>query len=334
MKELSLTCFLIAIILFSGCTQKSGQITPVVDHHMHIRSQSAAKILSEFQSPKNDTVKATSADDAIRLLDSAGIEKGTLLSLAYFYGMPDINVKNEYAKVRAENNYVSSEAAKFSGRLYAFCSVNPLAEYAIEEINRCADHGGFTGLKLHFGNSDVDLRNDDHLQQVGRVFREADNLKFPVVVHMWTRHKNYGKRDAKIFLNDVLARVPDLTVQIAHLGGAGLFSASTDSLMGIFESAVKSHPEVMDEDITFDLGAAAANPELAFATGDSTKAKVIQKRNRMLVEQVQEIGPEYFVFGSDWWARNPVGYVELLRSLSLNRKQLSTLLTNTAPYVK
>ena len=41
-----------------------------------------------------------------------------------------------------------------------FCSVNPLKDYAIEELARCAKDPQLQlhiGLKLHFGNSDVDL---------------------------------------------------------------------------------------------------------------------------------------------------------------------------------
>ena len=43
-------------------------------------------------------------------------------------------------------------------RLVAFCSVNPLKDYALEEIARCGrDPRLSAGLKLHFGNSDVNL---------------------------------------------------------------------------------------------------------------------------------------------------------------------------------
>ena len=46
----------------------------------------------------------------------------------------------------------------------AFCSVNPLRPYALEEIARCArDPRLRNGLKLHFGNSDVDVDNPEQL---------------------------------------------------------------------------------------------------------------------------------------------------------------------------
>jgi hypothetical protein len=42
-------------------------------------------------------------------------------------------------------------------RLRGFCGVNPLRDYALDELARCAEQPGLRhvahGLKLHFGNS-------------------------------------------------------------------------------------------------------------------------------------------------------------------------------------
>jgi len=99
------------------------------------------------------------AAEVLAALDSAGVARAAVLSSAYLFGMPDVGFENQQASVMAENDYVSREVAKHRERLVGFCSVNPLAEYAMSEVTRCSTLPGMVGLKLHFANSDVDLRN-------------------------------------------------------------------------------------------------------------------------------------------------------------------------------
>jgi predicted TIM-barrel fold metal-dependent hydrolase len=55
--------------------------------------------------------------------------------------------------VRAENDWVAQEVARYPDRLVAFCGVSPLEDYALEEIDRCSTMQNLTGLKLHPGNA-------------------------------------------------------------------------------------------------------------------------------------------------------------------------------------
>src|SRR3954471_24500307 len=90
-----------------------------------------------------------------------------LLSAAYIYGSPSRTVPDEYAKVRAENDWNGSQASRYPQRLRAFCGVNPLKDYALEELERCArDPLLNRGIKLHFGNSDVHLENPEHIARL------------------------------------------------------------------------------------------------------------------------------------------------------------------------
>jgi sirohydrochlorin ferrochelatase len=48
-----------------------------------------------------------------------------------------------------------------------------------------------------------------------------------IVVHMrssTTYRLPYGRDEARVFLNDILPEAPDVSVQIAHLAGAGGYS--------------------------------------------------------------------------------------------------------------
>src|SRR6185295_6155629 len=103
------------------------------------------------------------ADRLIHLLDSAGARRAVVLSEAYWFGSPlmpgidrSVSIADEQASVRAENDGVADQVARYPNRLVAFCSVNPLKSYAIQELERCAADPRFSGLKLHLANSDVD----------------------------------------------------------------------------------------------------------------------------------------------------------------------------------
>ena len=50
------------------------------------------------------------------------------------------------AAVRAENDFVAEEVAKFPDRLMGFCGVNPLYPGATEELDRCLDLDGMVGI--------------------------------------------------------------------------------------------------------------------------------------------------------------------------------------------
>src|SRR3982751_6590579 len=83
---------------------------PKIDHHQHIFSPAMA----EFQK-----IVAITAQDVIKLLDDAGIEKAVLLSPAYACGRPGREPQDEYPKVKEENDWVGSRAALYPRRLIA-----------------------------------------------------------------------------------------------------------------------------------------------------------------------------------------------------------------------
>ena len=95
----------------------------------------------------------------------------------------------------------------------------------MDELTRCSNNPQLRdGLKLHFGNSDVDLDNPENVAQVRRVFEAANRHRMAIVVHMRTSldlGRRYGADAARVFLSQLLPAAPDVPVQIAHLAGAG-----------------------------------------------------------------------------------------------------------------
>src|SRR5947199_312218 len=144
----------------------AAQTAPIADHHQHLFSPVIAAELART-TPGFHTITAS---DVIALLDSAGIRQALLLSVAYIYASPSRSFDDEYGKVRAENDWNAAQAAQYPDRLIAFCGFNPLKDYALPELERCARNPNLRrGIKLHFGNSDVQLENPAHVTQLRRI---------------------------------------------------------------------------------------------------------------------------------------------------------------------
>jgi predicted TIM-barrel fold metal-dependent hydrolase len=109
----------------------SAQQAPVADHHQHLFSPALVAMLG---AEGGDAPPVLTARDLIPLLDSAHVERAVLLSVAYMYGSPRRTVEDEYAKVRAENDWTAGQAAAYPDRLIAFCGFNQLKDYALDEL--------------------------------------------------------------------------------------------------------------------------------------------------------------------------------------------------------
>ncbi len=266
---------------------------------------------------------ATTPIDAaglIEQLDQAGIARAAVLSVAYWYGSSFRSTDDspEAASVRRENDWAASEASRHPGRLFAFCSFNPLKPYALEELDYCATSRRFTGIKLHFGNSEVDLRKPEHAARLAALFAEANRRRMPLIVHLWTdpSFEKDGGDHVRIFLDKLLAQAPDIPVQVAHMAGGG---RSTAPAMEEFVKAFQARdPRVAR--VYFDLATAV--------TGQTNEGL---KRD---VEYMRAIGLGRFLFGTDSSPPNPAAGRSwaAMYALPLTDSEFRTIAANTAPY--
>jgi predicted TIM-barrel fold metal-dependent hydrolase len=316
------TAIVYALMLSPLCPLQS-QTAPQVDHHQHLFSPAAAALVTG-----NTASPGITASDLIALLDSAGIRRALVLSVAYTWGSANRTVANEYEKVRAENDWTSQQVAKYPDRLRAFCSLNPLKPYAFDELARCArDPRLRAGLKLHFGNSDVDLDNPQNVEQVRKVFQAANSRHMPIVVHLRTsisKRRNYGRDQALVFLNEVLPAAPDIPVQIAHLAGAGDYDAGpTDAALNVFVEAIKEGDRRV-KNLWFDV-TSVVRPGIA-----RDKANLVATR-------IRQIGLERVLYGSDAPGGGNLPPREgwnSFRQLPLTDKEFLTIAENVAPYMR
>lgn len=310
---------------------------PPADHHVHVWSPDAVDALLRAQEALGqevidpETARARGADDVVAALDSAGVRRGVLLSTAYFFGIPDVDFDDERAKVRAENDYVAEQVSRRPDRLVGFCSVNPKSGYALEEIDRCAGIPELTGLKLHLANSGVSLRDSADLDRLAEVFARADRHGMPVVIHLQNRASDYGARDARNFLQEVLPAAPSVPVQVAHLAGNGGYGPDNAAAVRVFARALEEHPE-RTANLFFDM--AASPVPLHRARGDSSLVEQVRAVNRMVAEGVRALGPDRIVYGSDWPAASGRYLEGISGSLPLPDSTLADLLDDPAPYLR
>ena len=290
---------------------------PLVDHHQHLLG---APMLAPGQKPID-------AKAMIRMLDDAGIRRAVLLSNAFRYGNPsEPPVPDEYARVMAENDWTAQEAARYPTRLVAFCSINPLKDYALNELNRCARDKRFgRGIKLQLGFSDVDL--DDHVDVtlLRRVFRVANLNHMAIVVHMRTRRaRNYGTSQALTFIDELLTAAPDVPVQIAHFcGGGSPNDPPSDEVLGVFTAAItRQDPRV--KNLFFDLALVAP-------------ADLSPERAQFVAQRIREIGVQRILYGSDGGDPTdppPKAAFQAFRKLPLTEAEFHAIEGNVAPYLK
>jgi predicted TIM-barrel fold metal-dependent hydrolase len=311
--------FLMAAVILLGIRDDSRR--PAIDYHQHLLSSSAAA-LGSLPNP-------FTARDLIALLDAAGVQRALVLSLAYQYGNPNKPaVKDEYAKVKGEHDWTAQQVAQYPGRLRAFCGVDPLKDYALQEIARCAkDPYLHFGLKLHFGNSDVNMDEPQEVAKVRAVFQAADQHGMPIVVHMHpsvTRHRPYGEKEARIFLNEVLPAAAHVPVQIAHLAGAGGYDdPGVDEALAVFIDAIAKHDPRMAH-VYFDI------------SGVAGVGRWKDKKNE-IAGRIRQVGVERILWGSDGYfggGMTPEQALRAFEELPLSRREFQTIYGNLTPYMR
>lgn len=308
-------------VLTIGCA--SGQLTPIADHHQHLFSPDLVAILAQG----NAGFRSLEAREVIANLDAAGIQKAVLLGTAYLYGSPSRSLPDEYDRVRAENDWDAQQASQYPGRLIAFCGFNPLKDYALDELERCAkDPRLDRGIKLHFGNSDVQVDNPQHVEQLARVFRAANAHHMAIVIHMRasiSRQRPYGARQAQIFLDRLLPQAPDVVVQIAHLAGTGpgYNDPPADSAMAVLADAVQ-RGDPRTKNLWFDVAT-------------SVDSAITPANAALVVRRIRQVGVRRILYGSDAAVAGnpkPKQLWAAFRRIPLTEAEFAEIARNVAPY--
>ncbi len=313
----------IVVLAASACSSTSSSRPPLADHHQHLFSPVIAGV---FKSEGRD-FPAFTARRLVALLDAAGMDRAVVLSVAYMYGSSSRTVTDELAKVRAENDWTAAQVAQYPDRLVGFCGVNPLKDYAADEIARCATIANLnTGLKLHFGNSDVQLENPEHLEKVQRVFRAANEHRMAIAIHMRaniSKGRPYGEQQARIFLEQLLPLAKDIPVQVAHLAGTGpgYDDPPADAAMAFLAVAV-ARGDRRTRNLWFDV------------SGIATADMPAEQAERMTL-RIRQVGVDRILYGSDGAlpGNSPQEAWSNFKRLPLTPAEFAQIAKNVAPYL-
>ncbi|MCG9968323.1 amidohydrolase family protein [Pelotomaculum terephthalicicum JT] len=293
------------------------------DFHKHIISPDVGNALRMLGIPLN----IMTGEDIINNVPHGS--KAIVLSDAYMvsrladYGL----ISDEYETVKRSNNYVSVQCAVYSNKLIPYGSINPLKDYAFEEIERCREELNLKGLKMHFANSGVDLKNPEHFNKIRKIFAYASKNKIPLLVHQRNVEEPYGSADAKKLVG-LLAQYPELKIQLAHLGGWGGFDHASYEYLQTLVQELKAHPEI--KNVYLDLSGVVltdqANPALAEGVptptaGDYQKAAAL----------IRDFGLDKIVFGSDTPLYNSTDdYIEAFsENFPLTKKEMKKIFEQT-----
>jgi predicted TIM-barrel fold metal-dependent hydrolase len=278
-------------------------------------SDGAWRIKSEteiFPGPAVDS--PVTAAQLVKMLDEVGIRRAVVLSDAYYFAIgQDPQTKDEYDKVRAENDWTAAQVAQFPGRLVAFCSFNPLRDYALPELDRCASGGRFKGLKLHFNGAQLDFHNPEQVEKVRRVMAAANKYRLPMIIHVRSSNE-YGREDAEVFLHQLVAAAPDVPVQVAHLWGGESFSGSA---LAVYADAV-SKGDPVTKNLYFDISGA-----WQFGKPDEMAE---------IVARIRQIGLKRILYASDGPPRE--AWEAFRKKLPLTAEEVRVIANNVAPYMR
>lgn len=314
---------------FPALRELPENLAVAADHHIHVQSREllenatrlAALLPPEFQQSM-DQLPVIDAAAIIAELDAANIDHAAVLSGAYIMDMAEARDSwpeaTRIALVQAENNFAAAEVSRYPERLRLFCGVNPLSDFSLDEITRCRDELGATGLKLHFASADVDLRDTAHLAQLAAFLRHAADLGLPVQVHMANRAADFGPRDVDNFIDHVVADIPELDLYLLHMAGWGSADLNQHSALQVWIDALNGGRLSGRENIYFEISVSYTR----------------RQGNERLAEQIEAIGADRVLFGSDWPAflRPAYASANFWTHVPLEESVIADILNNRAPY--
>jgi predicted TIM-barrel fold metal-dependent hydrolase len=317
---------LILLILIGSCnpnsSDKKSKENGIVafDNHVHIMSPTLIEYWKQLGIPFSKTESNYSNIDTILIKNQA--QTINLIGMGYVYGNPEYyQGTDRKEKMMAENDYLFQEAAKYSKAVIPYFAIDPLKDYALNEIARCYAINKKSGLKLHFNTSQVYLTEPEHLEKIKIVFAKAASMELPILLHFDNWHPKFGKPDIEILVDSILTDIQPLDLQIAHFGTSGGFNDKTKTFIDAFVELRKQNRISNKHKIKFDISAVALDKD------SEGVPKLSDEEFTILREYINKIGLENIVFGTDYPLYTSNEYLQVLKEkLGLNEKEMEKIM--------
>lgn len=303
----------LALLLTASCRTLPDSPTPGwVDHHVHVLSPALVRdwkaIGATFSKPDEHYT------DVAALFERSDLAGALLVPMAHFYGNEELrgglglDLEQEVARVRAENDFVAALAARDPHRRIALASVDLLRPYAMEELERARRELGLVGAKVHLASAGFDLRDPTHLQALEQVVawvaREDDLL----LLHLETQRDEVTGDDIRKCLDVAFGPHPNVRVIVAHLGGSGGFGSRTRLVLDTCAQWLEREAELgrPRDGFHFDLSAV---PMVRESEGvPATNAEQLAK----IAPALRRVGVHRLLFGSDFPVFDPAEHARVL----------------------
>lgn len=272
----------------------------IIDFHTHIFPPRLVEERSAY-SKRDATLAALFADpsapmatagELISAMDEAGVNAAVIMGVGW----------TDRAIAREANDYLLESAARYSGRLIPFCSVNPAwGEDALIEIDRCAALGARGVGELHPDTQGFKL-GDRSLMDPFLDCLKSRNMVLLTHSSEPVGHIYPGKGTVTPdVLMEFIERYPDVAIVCSHWGGGLPFY----SLMPEVKRALSN--------TYFD---SAASPFLYRASIYSLVSKAAR--------------PGSILFGSDFPLLRPERLMRHIRSANISEEEKAQILGGNA----
>ncbi len=258
------------------------------------------------------------------ILKNTAVKRIDLISMAHVYSSEEFGgFKNERELVENENSYVAAARNKHPREIRAFCSIDPLRDYALDELERCRTQLKMDGIKLHHNANQVYLTVPEHLAKVKKVFEFAATNKLPILLHFDNSQRRFGGPDVHLLIDSILNDLKPINLRIAHFGTSGAFNARTKAVIDAFRWQFRVNPRLSKHKITFDISAVALDKD------SEGVRKLTDGQFKELAIYIRRLGFDRIVFGTDYPLYQPAEYLDILKArLGLTEAEVKALLKN------
>ncbi len=320
--------FLFVILIAIGSTRDTFPannmpdkgLASATDGHVHIVSPELIKIWKGLGIPFSRADAYYSDIDVI--LKKTAVKRIDLISMAHVYSSEEFGgFKNERELVEKENSYVAAARDKHPKKVKAYCSVDPLRDYALEELDRCRTQLRMNGIKIHHNANQVYLTVPAHLAKVRQIFEFAAKHKMPILLHFDNSHRRFGKPDVDLLTASILNDLKPVKLRIAHFGTSGGFNARTKAFIDAFLDQFNTNAKLKKHKIAFDISAVGLDKD------SEGVSKLTDIEWTELAVYVRKIGFDRIAFATDYPLYTPKEYAEILQTrLKLTPVEMGSLL--------